>query len=57
MTSRERVLAAINHQQPDRVPLDMGTTFYTGISACALYRLRKYYGLKTRPIDILKHPR
>ena len=54
MTSRERVLAAINHQQPDRVPLDMGTTFYTGISACALYRLRKYYGLKTRPIDIFE---
>ena len=24
MTSKERVLAALNHQQPDRVPLDLG---------------------------------
>lgn len=24
MNSRERVLAAINYQQPDRVPIDLG---------------------------------
>lgn len=54
MTSRERVLAAINHKQPDRVPMDMGATIYTGISACALYRLREYYGLETKPIDIFE---
>ena len=52
MTSRERVMAAINHQQPDRVPIDLGASHNTGISASALYRLRKYYGLETKPIDI-----
>ena len=26
MTSRERVIAAINHHQPDRVPIDLGGT-------------------------------
>ena len=26
MTSRERVLAALNHREPDRVPVDIGTT-------------------------------
>ena len=26
MTSRERVLTAINHQEPDRVPIDLGTS-------------------------------
>lgn len=26
MNSRERVLAAVNHQEPDRVPLDLGTS-------------------------------
>jgi len=26
MTSRERVLAALSHRQPDRVPLDLGGT-------------------------------
>lgn len=30
MNSRERVLAAINHQQPDRVPIDFGATGQTG---------------------------
>ena len=25
MTSRERVLRAINHQEPDRVPIDFGS--------------------------------
>ena len=31
MTSRERVLAALNHEDPDRVPLDLGGTRNTGI--------------------------
>ena len=26
MTSRERILAAINHKEPDYVPLDLGAT-------------------------------
>ena len=33
MKSRDRILAAINHQQPDRVPVDMGSTPSSGISA------------------------
>ena len=45
MTSRERVRAAINHQQPDRVPVDFGGTFETGIAISTVYYLRKAYGL------------
>lgn len=26
MTSRARVLTALNHQEPDRVPFDLGST-------------------------------
>ena len=33
MNSRQRVQASLNHQQPDRVPLDMGSTAVTGIAA------------------------
>ena len=33
MTSRERVLAAIRHEQPNQVPVDMGATPSSGISA------------------------
>jgi hypothetical protein len=32
LTPRERILKAINHQQPDRVPIDLGG-FQTGILA------------------------
>lgn len=54
MTSRERVLKALNHEQPDKVPIDLGATNNSGISACALYRLRRYYGLKEHPIEIFE---
>ncbi len=52
MTSRERVWAAIHHQQPDRVPLDLGATSQTGINASTLYRLRAALGLPEKPIEI-----
>lgn len=54
MTSRERVLAAINHQQPDRVPIDFGATGQTGISVCALRRLRDYLGLPAVQPDVFE---
>ena len=31
MTSRERVLAAIEHRQPDRVPIDVGGSSFSTI--------------------------
>lgn len=52
MTSRERILAAINHRQPDRVPIDLGATGQTGISASTLYRLREALGLSRHPIEV-----
>jgi len=42
MTSRERVLAAVNHRQPDRLPLDLGGSIVTGINAMACARLKRY---------------
>lgn len=52
MTSRERVIRAINHHQPDRVPLDLGATGQTGISASVLYKLRMALGLPQQDIHI-----
>ena len=40
MTSRERVRTALRHEQPDRVPLDLGSTLVTGIQAGAYARLK-----------------
>ncbi|MCP4168816.1 MAG: methyltransferase [Chloroflexi bacterium] len=45
MTSRERVNLALAHQQPDRVPLDLGGSVVTGMAASAVYRLRQSLGL------------
>ena len=32
MTPRERVARALNHKEPDRVPIDLGASRVTGIS-------------------------
>lgn len=45
MTSRERVQAALEHRQPDRVPLDLGGTHQTGMHVDAVYKLRQALGL------------
>ena len=40
-TSRQRVIKALNHQEPDRVPLDLGASAVTGMHVSAVYRLRQ----------------
>ncbi len=54
MTSRERLIKTINHQQPDRVVLDIGATSQTGVSASTLFQLRKSLGLKEKPITVIE---
>jgi hypothetical protein len=49
MNSRERVIAAIEHREPDRVPVDLGGSIMSGIMAQALARIRPYLGLEARP--------
>ena len=45
MTSRERVLKAIRHEEPDRLPIDFGGMASTGIMAIAYDRLKKHLGI------------
>jgi len=45
MTSRQRVLKALNHQIPDRVPIDLGG-FQTGIHKKAYQQLLEHLGIK-----------
>jgi hypothetical protein len=54
MTSRERVAAALDHREPDRVPVDFGATGQTGISASTLYRLREALGLPPKAIRVIE---
>lgn len=53
MNSRERILTALNHKEPDRVPFDMGGTVVTGIQATAYRKLRDYLGLPKKEIKII----
>lgn len=45
MNSRERILAALNHQETDRIPFDLGSTQVTGIHVIAYRRLRAALGM------------
>ena len=45
MTSRQRVLKALNHEVPDRVPIDLGG-FQTGIHRSAYAQLLDYLGIR-----------
>jgi len=60
MTSRERVLKALNHQTPDRVPIDLGG-FQTGIHRNAYIQLLDYLGIRDEvaildPVQQLARP-
>lgn len=52
MTARERILAALNHHEPDRVPIDLSGHRSSGIMAVAYARLRDFLGLPKRPIRV-----
>jgi len=52
MTSRERVLTAIRHREPDKVPWDLGGMRSTGMKAMAYAKLRKALGLPQEEIKV-----
>lgn len=52
MTSRERVLATLNHREPDRVALDLSGHRSSGMSAMVYPKLREYLGLPPRPVRL-----
>ena len=52
MTSRERVLAVLNHLETNRVPVDFSGHRSSGIAAIAYPKLRAYLGLPPRPIRV-----
>ncbi|MBM3190929.1 MAG: hypothetical protein FJZ90_19700 [Chloroflexi bacterium] len=46
-TSRERVLMAVNHQEPNQVPIDLGGHRSSGIMAIAYDRLKRHLGIRS----------
>jgi len=53
-SSRENFIKTINHQQPDRVVVDFGTTGVTGIHVLIVEKLRQYYGLEKKPVKVIE---
>jgi hypothetical protein len=54
MTKRERLKTSLSHKQPDRIPVDMGSTSVTGIHILIVDKLRQYYGLERRPVQLVE---
>jgi len=51
MTSREKILKALNHEAGP-VPMDFGSTPITGMHCTCVAALRAHYGLEERPVKI-----
>ena len=54
MTSRERVLAALDHREPDRIPVDFGATPVTGIHVSVVAGLRDKFDLDRHPVKVIE---
>ncbi len=54
--SRERVNLALNHQEADRIPLDLGGSVVTGMHASSVYNLRQALKLDTpgSPVKVIE---
>ncbi|MDP6788826.1 MAG: uroporphyrinogen decarboxylase family protein [Rhodospirillales bacterium] len=52
---RDRVLAALNHEEPDRVPMDLGGAEFTSITYPAYENLKRHLGLshETRIMSVI----
>src|SRR5210317_491600 len=44
MNSRDRILKALNHEEPDRIPYDLAGSTWSGITNTAYQNLMKYFG-------------
>jgi len=52
MNSRERILSALDHREPDRVPFDLGSCQVTGIHVVAYRNLRRALGLPEVEVEM-----
>jgi hypothetical protein len=49
---RTRLQATLQHRQPDRVPIDFGSTAVTGIHVSCVAALRQHFGLERRAVKV-----
>ena len=51
--SRRRLLTTLEHKQPDRMPVDFGSSNVTGMHVSCVAALRRHYGLGDEPVKVL----
>ncbi len=52
MNSRERVMLALNHKEPDRIPIDLGGSICSSIHKNAYIEFKKYLGMDLEEIKM-----
>ena len=55
MTCRQRVVQALNHKEPDRIPIDLGATIVTSIANRTYAELEKHLDLPIEEIKMLDY--
>ncbi|MBT5816421.1 MAG: methyltransferase [Opitutales bacterium] len=52
MTPKQRIRASIDHQEPDKLPIDFGSSGLTSFHCSVVEQLRDHYKLEKRPVTI-----
>jgi uroporphyrinogen decarboxylase len=55
MNARERVTLALNHQEPDRIPIDLGGSICSSIHRDAYIELKKHLGMDIEEIQMVDY--
>lgn len=55
MKPRERVMLALNHQEADRIPIDLGATIVSSITRSSYIPLKKHLGIPLEEIKMLDY--
>jgi hypothetical protein len=52
MNRRKNIIMSLNFQQPDRLPVDFGSTAVTGMHASCVAALREHFHLEKKPVKV-----
>lgn len=55
MQSRERARLALNHREPDRIPIDLGATIVTSITRKSYLELKQHLGMPQEEVKMLDY--
>src|SRR5512143_3718719 len=55
MKPRDRVMQALNHREPDRIPIDLGATIVSSICRQPCLELKQHLGLPVEEIRMLDY--